>query len=439
MKSLSVSEYGLIRRGLSNQVLSDGNIQIDQDDFSSLMSLLDERAGQGDTKPIFTICRVGGVDCLKVQNWVGVVRTSNGTQIEILPKLARAFDTDASRDLLVKMLIELRDSPFKEGTVASLQAHKMPLFELLLSYFLEQVVAIVRKGIARTYVSQSDNLHFLRGKLQITEHLKRNLVGSAKIYCDYDEYEADRPINRLIRGALDITLSVTRDSSNQQRCRELLYWFDTVPATSAPELDFRRVQRDRLIQHYEPAMPVCRLILSRLNPLTKEGERSAVSMLFPMERVFEDYVAAKLPRQFPNWGIQSQVDRRYLVERHAGSTKFKLVPDLELRKKNSPVRVIADTKWKLLDELARSSNYNVSQADMYQLYAYLRKYLSDQKEREVFLIYPLSESFRQPLPAFYFQEPNERLWVVPYDLERDELCVPDECLLENDYRLERAV
>lgn len=430
MKALWVSEHGLIKRGLTNRVLDDGNLQLADDDFSALISLLDEREAHGEGgKPIFAFCRVAGVDCLKVQNWVGVVSTTNGTQVEILPKLAKAFDLGASRDLLVKMLVELKDSPFQEGTIARLDAHKMPLFELLLRYFLDQVVSIVRKGLARTYVSRTDNLHFLRGKLRLVEHLRLNTVGSARIYCDYDEYEENRPINRLIRGALEITSKLTKDPVNQQRCRELLYWFDSVPPTASPALDFRRVQRDRLIQHYEPAMPVCRLILSRLNPLTKEGESKAVSMLFPMEKVFEDFVSSRLPKQFPNWIVSSQVHGQALVESHNGSVMFRLIPDLELRKRHTPVRVIADTKWKLIDETERSKNYKITQADIYQLYAYLKKYLADQAKREVLLIYPKSESFQSPLPVFTYSDPAECLWVLPYDLERESLLVPEECLI----------
>ena len=102
--------------------------------------------------PIFTYLRPRGKEQLKVQNYVGVIWISEGVQIEVLPKLSKHMETDAARDLLVRMLIELEDSPFFEGNAADLRAHEMPLYELLLRFFLEQVVMIVRKGIARAYV-----------------------------------------------------------------------------------------------------------------------------------------------------------------------------------------------------------------------------------------------------------------------------------------------
>ena len=74
------------------------------------------------------------------------------------------------------MLIELAESPFKEGTVADLRAHEMPLFEILMRQFLEHVGDIVRKGIARTYVDLQDNVVFLRGKLQLAEHIREKRI-----------------------------------------------------------------------------------------------------------------------------------------------------------------------------------------------------------------------------------------------------------------------
>ena len=54
-------------------------------------------------------------------------------------------------------------------------------------------------------------------------------------------------------------------------------------------------------------------------------------ILVPMEKVFEDFVAAKLSRQFTNWKIRTQVGGQALIDRHLGRKRFNLYPDLELR------------------------------------------------------------------------------------------------------------
>jgi 5-methylcytosine-specific restriction enzyme subunit McrC len=432
---LWVGEHGKIARGSESRSIGSGDLELRGRDFDALLSLLDETDDvTPDFEPVFKYAQQNGEPLLKVQNYVGVIRTESGAQIEVLPKIARRELSEGAqaRKLLIKMLVELEDSPFKESTQADLSAHDMPLFELLLRYFMDQVVGIIRKGIARTYVPRQENLLFLRGKLQLTEHLKRNSFNSARCYCEYDEYEANRPVNRLIKSALEIASKLVSEPRNQQLARELLFWFEEVPSSTDFRLDFQRRQHDRNIQHYDRAMPLCRLILERLNPLTKEGEKRAVSMLFRMEKVFEDYVSAKLPLLYQGWAVSTQVQSRALIERHDGKRKFYLIPDLLMKKGGTTI--VADTKWKLLDETDSEHNYGIAQSDVYQLFTYLKKYLGHQDHRLALLIYPKTESFGKPLADFWYRtglSESEKLKVVPYDLENDRLLIDEEELYGN--------
>lgn len=431
---LTVSEYGRIRMSDRDESRDDGDLLLTKTHFRSLMSLLETEDDESpEYSPVFTYLRPKGEEQLRVQNYVGVIRLSDGEQIEVLPKISKNIDRDKARDLLIKMLVELEDSPFFEGTAADLEAHEMPLFELLLRCYIEQVTTIVRKGIARDYVSTQDNLVYLRGKLKMTEHIRRNSYNASRVYCEFDEYDVDRPINRLIKGALEIVNKVAREATNQQRCRELLFWFDNVPGTKDPKQDFRRMRRDRFVQHYAPAMPLCRLILERLNPLTQQGENQVVSMLFPMEKVFEAYVGAKLSHQFRDWRISLQASGKALVDEHLKKRMFNLKPDFKFSRSNT--HVIADTKWKLIDQSNRSEKYGISQADIYQLFGYTKKYLKNQQQREVLLVYPASDTFTEPLAPFWYEEGSEVLYVVPYDIVNETLILPSESLLNEDMRL----
>jgi 5-methylcytosine-specific restriction enzyme subunit McrC len=423
----AVSEFGTIYRGDTDAILPDGDLQLSAAHFNDVLSLLEADDADAGHQAVFSYLRPKGREQLRVQNYVGVIRLPDGLQIEVLPKISKRLEAGKARQLLVKMLIELADSPFIEGTIADLEAHKTPLFELLMRCYLEQVTAIVRKGIARDYVAREDNLVFLRGKLSISEHIRRNSRNSSRVYCVYDEFDIDRPINRLIKGALLIVSRTTQDPENQQRCRELLFWFDQVPATTDSRADFQRMRQDRLVQHYAPAMPLCRLILNQLNPLTTQGESRVVSMLFPMESVFESYVAAKLPHQLREWRVSTKMREQALVDEHERRPMFFLEPDLVLSKGDT--RVIADTKWKLIDEADRGGKYGISQFDLYQLFGYAQKYLRSQQAKEVVLIYPACDTFRKPLAPFWYERGLNVLYVVPYDLESETAFLPDTSLL----------
>jgi 5-methylcytosine-specific restriction enzyme subunit McrC len=132
-----------------------------------------------------------------------------------------------------------------------------------------------------------------------------------------------------------------------------------------------------------------------------------------MERIFEDYVAARLRQQYPDWQIKTQARDHYLA-RQDGRNCFLLKPDLVLRK--GKIKIVADTKWKLLGkDSGKPINQSIGQADLYQTYAYGKKYLHDQDVKKVYLIYPKSAGFTRPLPVFKYDD-GFHLYVVPFDL-----------------------
>lgn len=415
--ALWVSEHGWILRGQASRCLDLGNLELRGEDFHSLEALLED-ARKDDDRPELPLqyCLRHGRPAFKVQNQVGLIRTGSGQQIEILPKLSRHGAAEHSRRLLVRMLIELQDSPFTEAVAADLDIHRMPLFELLLRYFLDQVAVVVRRGIARSYVQREGNLSQLRGKILVRENIRHNATNAARFYCEYEEFMADRPINRLIKSGLTITAALTRVPRSQQLCRELLGWFDEVRLPRDWRLEERQIRWDRNVRHYRKAMPPCRMLHERLNPLTRAGANRAIAMLFPMERVFEDYVGACLRRQFRDCRVETQKQGRYLVDNHNGRPIFALRPDFVLTW--NAQAIVADAKWKLIDAHDRANKYGISQADMYQLHAYSAKILGGDPNSEVWLIYPAQERFKQPLDRFDFESDGRKLRVVPFDLER---------------------
>jgi 5-methylcytosine-specific restriction enzyme subunit McrC len=132
-------------------------------------------------------------------------------------------------------------------------------------------------------------------------------------------------------------------------------------------------------------------------------------LLFPMERVFEQYVTAGFRRA----GVEVQVQHSsaWLIDDHNGMPRFKLRPDLIIRHNNQTI--VLDTKWKTLDATDHTGHYGIDQADLYQLYAYGKKY----NATDLVLIYPAHEQFREPLQLFGY-DASLRLRVVPFDLDK---------------------
>lgn len=110
-----------------------------------------------------------------------------------------------------------------------------------------------------------------------------------------------------------------------------------------------------------------------------------------MESVYESYVAQQMKKIMgpAGWSVSSQDKGHYLFTEPR--RQFALRPDIVLER--SGRIVIMDTKWKSLVDNDRI-NYGISQADMYQMFAYSKKY----NTREIWLLYPVNDEMRNHAP-----------------------------------------
>lgn len=363
---------------------------------------------------------------VQVTSYVGVIRAPNGYQIEVLPKVGKAIGgVDEARQLLIEMLCCLPGFRHVVTESAKLSAVRMPLLEIFITEFLRTVEHIVKRGLRSDYRQRQDNLFALRGKLLVSQNLRQNLFRADRFFTEHDEFSTDRPENRLLCAALRRVLMLAKTQANQRLARELDFVFAAVQASTQIQIDFQKIRLDRGMSYYADALEWARLILNEESPLTGSGNHVAPSLLFPMEAVFEAFVARHLAKQLqPSLLLKTQARSRHLV-RHREKNWFQLKPDLLVRNSERDLLVL-DAKWKLLDGLKANGTdkYGLSQADFYQLQAYGLSYLDG--VGDVVLIYPKTDAFHSPLPVFDFPKTRGmRLWVLPFCLKERQLLWPE--------------
>jgi len=416
-KHIIVREFGYLLPDTTGVSEDQNTRKLSCKAYKYLQSLLyDEGNVDDEHKHFLRPARKQGCEAIQVCNYVGVLQTPCGTQIEILPKIHDGDNETEVRSILIGMLRYLRSSYFRESRNAMLHDAKMPLAEVFFRYFLGEVNRLVKKGVRSDYVSQEENLKFLKGKLMLSQHIRANVVMKHRFFVQHDEYLPNRAENRLIRSALDTIAKASHISANQRLCREMQFIFDDVPMSQNYKTDFALCRNNRAMVHYQHVMEWCRLILGQRSPVSSKGAIKTISILFPMERIFEDYVAARLKQSFPDYQVKPQNRGKYLAS-HKGQSMFALRPDLVIDR-NGKHFCVADTKWKRIDQNDRGHKYNISQSDMYQLYAYARKYDC----KRVVLIYPhMDGSFDHALEPFDFDD-EFMLNVIPFDLKPGAPC-----------------
>lgn len=427
MKGITIYEFDALIAAASDSTDAEGLHGIPDKVFGWLEDQCIRSAEAGEAAWL-RLTQRRGRRAVQVTSFVGVVRAPDGFQIEVLPKVGKAIGGGAkeARQLLIEMLCCLQGFRHVQTDSAKISAARMPMLEVFIAEFLRAVERIVKSGLRSDYSSRQDNLFALRGKLLMAPHMRQNLYRADRFFTEHDEFTTDRPENRLLHAALQRVLELAASQANQRLARELQFVFADVPVSVQPRIDFQRVRLDRGMGYYTDALTWAWLILDEASPLTGTGNHHAPSLLFPMEAVFEAFVAKYLGRQLtPPLVLKTQARTHHLV-RHRGQNWFRLKPDLLIRDGDRDALVL-DTKWKLLDGLKSNGTdkYGLSQGDFYQLQAYGHSYLDG--HGDVVLVYPKTTTFDRPLSVFEFPKPGGlRLWALPFCLKSRQLSVPDD-------------
>lgn len=329
----------------------------------------------------------------RTAQWVGVIQVP-GVQIEILPKVDSLGDEDdwgkdaqfAARKNLLYMLAVGGDVPVRSRDVAKLATRRAPLSETLAAIFADRLRRELLCGPERGYQHREENLRSFKGKLLISDQARANAAHRERFYCRFDEFSDDTAMNRIFKAACRVLHGVTGTPATQDVLRQCLLLLDGVSDVEVQDADFSAIAINRQNQRFEDVLRFCRLILARRTPTIEAGGTRSFSLLFDMNKVFERFVAALLHRyvapRLDNVQVypQARSHRRHLMECD-GAGVLRLEPDILIEA--SGRRLIMDTKWKRLTPGKRGRG-GVAGADLYQLYAYIRRYDS----RHSVLLYP---------------------------------------------------
>ena len=345
------------------------------------MSLTRLRARHG-----FDVFKWTDPQTIAAQQYVGTVQLGEVT-VDVLPKIeagtGSAGDTTIRRNL-VSMLMTARGVQISEGDIARVAVQRHGILEILIRLFCDRLFAQVHRGLVHRYEQHAEQLAVLRGRLDLGPHLRLNAANPERLYCHFEEFQADNDLNRVLKAALRLLYKVANDLDNQRRLAELLLTFDGITDVSAVSLPWHRIRFDRLNERYRPVFRLAELFLKSAAPDVMAGVQQGFSLFFDMNTLFEEYIGRVAARVFRPGGIEVtlQGPKRFIAMNEVDRTQaFAMRPDV-VGMRNGRAVWIVDTKWKQLspDEVRDGA----AQSDIYQMYAYATSYGC----LDVVLLYP---------------------------------------------------
>ena len=405
-----ITEYGSFISGKSVP----GYVTLPESTFSQLEAfILSNRSRTADALDFLSLSAKKGLGkVITSRNYVGIITMKDGVSIEILPKVysSEAYTELMVKRLLIDMLKSLRNTPYKALQTSTVNIEKMSVFEVFVRMFIEEAFGIVKRGLRQSYEAVEDNCGELKGKLLFSEQIKRNYAHKERCYVEFDDYNCNRPENKLIKATLQYLNMQSQSSLNRRDIKTLMSAFAEIETSADYDSDFQKCSFDRNMRDYCTALLWCKVFLSGKSFTSFSGSEVALALLFPMETLFESYIAAKLKKALgtSEYTVTAQ-DRTYHLFDYPYS-KFLMKPDIVVRRKSDNTTFIFDTKWKVLS--SGKPNFGISQSDMYQMYAYHKKYTAASTS----LLYPKAEALQSDTPIEFRSKDEVRVKIRQIDL-----------------------
>ena len=325
---------------------------------------------------------------VRPRNIVGIVPLA-GLLVRIAPKVPIAS--------LVAMLEHVYDIDLSFHQPDASLDEVDGLLDRLARLFASRVLARLRKGIARTYVEENDDLLVVRGRVELVASARHAGRGDLRLHCAYEELTADIMDNRILLAALDCLrrTSILSDATRrvvQEGHRGLSADVTLVPVR--PTDCLHRVY-DRLNRDYRELHAYARLFLQ--HAASDLGERDVgVPFTLDMSKLFERFVAAWLAPRLP-LGFRLQSQRHLAI---GAAARLDSYIDLVVVDEAWHVRAVLDTKYKAAATPSREDLHQVT------------FYATATSCRDAFLVYPA------PAVPFDLSIGNKRVRSLTFDLSQ---------------------
>jgi 5-methylcytosine-specific restriction endonuclease McrBC regulatory subunit McrC len=317
---------------------------------------------------------------LETKSKMGELRLSNNPKVIIKAKFPDA-DWPTMLKYAEPYYIEIIDDLINSS------AGNDNILKKIIIMFLKELKIFFRRPIQQIYSKKIEASQIIRGKILVSESIKKLTYLSDKWICSYNSLTEDTLYNQIIK----YTLTIIKNLVEGEFLPQITYYLHKLRSVS-----FRKISRSEIngIKYYSQINPrylkilkYCKFILEGSMDIQKDGNCEFFSILWDTEHIYESFLLNSLKSLLEPYG--------YRVYKYYGG---KIQPDIIIEKDNI-IMLIIDAKYKEKPKEKKVELEDHRQIIHYMIELYKRTeggILSHKKfpkeYRNGILIYPLSET-----------------------------------------------
>lgn len=189
----------------------------------------------------------------------------------------------------------LREEGYRK--IATEQFHNVA--DLCAAILIRGVSQQLKRGLGREYISETDIISGIRGKIDITESIKTQAMLRKQMVCTYDKFSVNTYMNRIIKTTMVKLLHVDIDKSRKKAIKKLLVFFNDVEEMEVHSINWKQ-QYTRNNQTYQMLISICYLLLKGLLQTQSDGNTKLMDFTVEQKhRLYEKFILGYYRTEHP--------------------------------------------------------------------------------------------------------------------------------------------
>jgi 5-methylcytosine-specific restriction enzyme subunit McrC len=297
------------------------------------------------------------------------------------------------------------------------------LVDLFAKVLINGMSFLLKRGLDRDYKLNEDLVSGVKGKMNVSNTLKKNALLYKKTSCEFDEFDYDILHNQILRTTLEKLLKTDRlDENLKHDVWSLLKRLPYIQNVMITPSIFKQVRLHRNNRFYDFLLNVCYIINENLHINEETGNfkfREFIRDENKMPYVFENFVRNFYKLEQSEFDVYRENIKWQLTPEIETDARFlpKMETDVTLRSIDR--KIIIDTKFYKEALKTHFSAEKLISQNLYQLFAYIENQKDPEdpvsEKCEGMLLYP---TVSQSLSKTYYKNHN-RISVQSVNLNQD--------------------
>lgn len=172
--------------------------------------------------------------------------------------------------------------------------------ELCAAILAKGISVQLKRGLGKEYVSQTEPMSSLRGKIDIAESIKTQSMLRKQLVCTYDDFTVNSYMNRILKSTMELLIRSDISKVRKKNLRKLLVFFDDVDSIDVYDINWR-LQYNRNNQSYRMLISICYLVVKGLLQTNTAGITKLMDFLDEqrMCRLYEKFILEYYRKEHP--------------------------------------------------------------------------------------------------------------------------------------------